>query len=138
MLPELYILLRIHGEKDPTSLARSFGFNNKDWTFRRILAIRNLLRELLSKGPELITFTGKEPGTRVKVILIGHPLLHIIQCLAELIFPRKNKHTRKVIHSLVRPESKEPVRALGNIAPIYIEFFKSRLLQARWWLLFLY
>ena len=103
MLTKLNILCRIHCQENTTTLTGGFRFNYENWTFLRVGDW--VLTKLLSEGPKFITFAREEPSPRVKVVLIGQPFLHVIQGFSKLIFPSKDKHSRKMIHSLIWSES---------------------------------
>jgi hypothetical protein len=68
--------------------------------------------------------------------VLGEAFLDCVKGFSELILPAQNKHTREMIHTLIRPKPKQSIGALGDITPINIEFLKTRLLETTWRLFF--
>lgn len=124
MLSQLNVRLRVHCQVDPSTLTGGFRLHDKcrplllPWHRVRLLETQHVT-------PEFVTITRKKPSLWIEIVLYRKLFLHLIKRFPELIFPRQNKHSWKVVHSLIWSETQQTIRSLSDITPIDIKFLHS-------------
>ncbi len=133
MFTKLNVLLGIDCQENASSLTRCLWFNDKSWL--GLLAFYLYGLDILA---EIVGIAWEKPSLWVEVKFIGELTLHLIKRLPKLILSCKNKHSWKVIHTLVSPKPEETVWTSSGVTPVYIKFLYPWNLETRRRLLFFY
>jgi hypothetical protein len=98
------------GEKDPSTLATGFRFDN--------ISLRKTLLLIQILGLKLSVLIGQEPGFGKKIVLLHKFLLHFHEVLGQIVLASQVVHARKVIYLLVGLQLCKKLRRHCIVSPV--------------------